>query len=307
MSNKKKDIDRSTLYSINSPFDLLHADIADIRFMAKSAAEPHYCLVIVDLFTKKIYTYPMKKRHLLKKKMELFYNDIAEKHANDNNGRMRLQTDLEFQQTEIKKLSKKFNIELFSTKVREGKAFATEQKIRELKKLLLKSKNNDRRNKIKINPNKLIQRATNNLNKTPTKKYGIEPETVEEKSLTDDRFREIYDFHRLGKIKQDFGRRDRFNAKKDKRRNRKLREPLEIGEKVLVLSERLKKKDAPGFLYKSTTQNRSFFNKDKVFVVKKRVQQGDNFYYWLSADNSDKIDNKRYIRQELFALKRQWK
>ena len=234
----------------------------------------------------------MKKRHLLKKKMELFYNDIAEKRANYNNGRMSLQTDLGFQQTEIKKLNKDFKVDMFSTKVRGDKAFGAEPKIRELKKLLLKSKNNDRRNKIKINLNKLIQRATKNLNKTPTEKYGIEPETVEEKSLTDDRFRELYDFHRLGKIKQDFGRRDRLNAEKDKRRNRKLREPLEIGEKVLVLSERLKKKDTPGFLYKSTTQKRLFFNKDKVFVIKNRVQQGDNFYYWLSADNSDKIDNK---------------
>ena len=190
---------------------------------------------------------------------------------------MRLQTDLEFQQTEIKKLNKDFKVDMFSTKVRGDKAFAAEPKIRELKKLLLKSKSNDRRNKIKINPNKLIQRATKNLNKTSIKKYGIEPETVEEKSLTDNRFRELYDFHRLGKIKQDFGRRDRFNAEKDKRRNRKLREPLEIGEKVLVLSERFKKKDTPGFLYKSTTQNRLFFNKDKVFVIKKRVQQGHNF------------------------------
>ena len=56
----------------------------------------------------------------------------------------------------------------------------------------MRSKNNGKRNKIKINPNNLIQRATNNLNKTPTEKYGIEPETVEEKSLTDDRFREIF-------------------------------------------------------------------------------------------------------------------
>ena len=173
---QKKDIDRSTLCSINSPFDLLHADIADIRFLAKSAVDPHYCLVVVDLFTQKIYTYPMKKRHLLAKKMELFYNDLGEKR--NLNDKMRLQVDLEFQQNEIKKLNKKHNVDMFSAKVRGGKAFAAEQKIRELKKLLLKSKNNDKRNKIKINPNKLIQRATSNLNKTPTEKYGIEPETV---------------------------------------------------------------------------------------------------------------------------------
>ena len=44
---------------------MLHADIADLRFLAKSAADPKYCLLLVDLFTSKIYVYPMKKRSLL--------------------------------------------------------------------------------------------------------------------------------------------------------------------------------------------------------------------------------------------------
>ena len=65
----KKDIDNSTLYSFNGPFQLLHADIADIRSFSKSEADPHYCLLFDDLFTQKIYTFPMKKRNLLKKKM----------------------------------------------------------------------------------------------------------------------------------------------------------------------------------------------------------------------------------------------
>ena len=46
----------------------------------------------------------MKKRHLLKKKMELFYEEISNKRSNET---MRLQTDLEFQQNEIKELNKK--------------------------------------------------------------------------------------------------------------------------------------------------------------------------------------------------------
>ena len=169
--------------------------------------------------------------------MELFYEDVSDKHS-ENKKKMRLQTDLEFQQNEIKKLNKKFNIEMFSTNVRGGKAFAAEQNIRDLKKLLLKSKNIDKRNKKKINPKKLIEKATNNLNKTATQKYGIEPETVEEKSLIDDNFKELYEFHRLTKIGKDFDTRDRFNTKQDQRNNRKLREPLEIHEKVLAQAER---------------------------------------------------------------------
>ena len=44
---------------------------------------------------------------------------------------MKLQTDLEFQQNEIKRLNEESNVEMYSTKVREGKAFVAEQKIRE--------------------------------------------------------------------------------------------------------------------------------------------------------------------------------
>ena len=50
------------LYSFKGPFELLHGVIVDIRFLAKSSAVvPKYCLLLVDLFTFKIYTYPIKK------------------------------------------------------------------------------------------------------------------------------------------------------------------------------------------------------------------------------------------------------
>ena len=45
---------------------------------------------------------------------------------------MRLQTDL----NEIKKLNQKYNVEMFSSRVRGGKACAVEQKFREFKKLI---------------------------------------------------------------------------------------------------------------------------------------------------------------------------
>ena len=52
--NNRRNVDRSTLYGISKPFELLHADIADLRFLAKSAVDSKYCLLIVDLFTYKI-------------------------------------------------------------------------------------------------------------------------------------------------------------------------------------------------------------------------------------------------------------
>ena len=53
---------------------------------------------------------------------------------------MRLQTDLEFNQNKIKELNKKFDVDMFHTRLCGRKAFAAEQKIRELKKILLRSK-----------------------------------------------------------------------------------------------------------------------------------------------------------------------
>ena len=106
---------------------MVHGDIADTRFLAKSAVDPKYCLLLVDLFTSKSYVYPMKNRRLLAKKLCLFYEDIQNKRT----GKLRLQTDLEFKQNQIKKLNAKFNVEMFRTKISGGKAFAAEQKIRE--------------------------------------------------------------------------------------------------------------------------------------------------------------------------------
>ena len=77
---QKKDNDRSsTLYSIKAPFELFHADIANIKFLSKSAVDPHYCLLCVDLFSSKICTYPMKKRNLLAKKWSSFMKKLKQK------------------------------------------------------------------------------------------------------------------------------------------------------------------------------------------------------------------------------------
>ena len=132
----KSNVDHSTLHSVGKPFELFHADIADTRFLAKSAIDPKYSLLLVDLFSSKVYIYPMKNRSLLAKKLKLFYEDINNKRT----GRMHLQTDLEFKQNQILKPNDEFNREMFHTRLRGGKAFAAEQKIREFKKLLFRGK-----------------------------------------------------------------------------------------------------------------------------------------------------------------------
>ena len=136
---QKKNIDRSTLYTVNGPLQFFHADVAFLKFLAKSAVDPKYALVCVDLFTSKVYVYTMRKKSNLVNKLETFYKEIESKR--NKNEKMRLQTDQEFQQNEIKKLNVKYNVEMFSSRIRGGKAFAAEQKIRELKKIIFKTKN----------------------------------------------------------------------------------------------------------------------------------------------------------------------
>ena len=62
-------------------------------------------------------------------KMKLFYDEVKEKRKGKH---MRLQIDTEFQQVKIKSLNDENNIEMFTSSLRGGKAFAAEQKIREL-------------------------------------------------------------------------------------------------------------------------------------------------------------------------------
>ena len=146
---------------------------------------------------------------------------------------------------------------MFSSRTRSGKAFAAEQKIREFKKILFKSKRLHKATKAKrLDSKKLIRKAVENMNKTNSQKYGLPPETVEQKTLSDNNFREIYDFHRIVRVSKDAARYKRQNIRLDKElnsRSKQLREPLTVGE-VLVLAERLKKKDAPGSLFKSTAE-----------------------------------------------------
>ena len=121
----------------------------------------------------------MKRRSLLAKKMVISYQDIAKKRM----GRMHVKTDCEFEQMNIKKSNKEFDVDMYSTNLRGGKAFAAEQKIREWKKLLLRNKRIKKSLGKQVKSNKLIKKATFNLNNTCSIKYGFSPEQIEEKSL----------------------------------------------------------------------------------------------------------------------------
>ena len=144
--------------------------------------------------------------------------------------------------------------------------FAAEQKIRELKTRAAKLNIQ----KLKLSPIKKILKSAANMNSVISKKYGLSPEEVETRSLSDEKFRALFHFHRIEKTRQVHERLNRYNKKKYRCKKKKGRDKLNIGEKVLVLAERIKKTPAPGKFYKLLVQNITYFNGDEIFNEKKK-------------------------------------
>ena len=123
---------------------------------------------------------------------------------------MRLQVDQEFQQVRIKDLNDLNNVKMFSTNLRGGEAFAAEQKIRELKTRIAKLNTQ----KLKISPQKNIEMSTANMNIQPSRKYGLSPDEIERKALNSERFRAVFNMHRIQKTQKLNERQDRYDKKK---------------------------------------------------------------------------------------------
>ena len=47
----KREIDRSTLYSFDGPFPLIHTDARNLEFSGKSVTTPRYVLLAVELYS----------------------------------------------------------------------------------------------------------------------------------------------------------------------------------------------------------------------------------------------------------------
>ena len=92
----------------------------------------------------------------------------------------------------------------------------------------------------RIKSNELIRKATFNLNNT---RSGYSPQQIEEQAL-DPKMRKYFKevliivlIKVLIKVKENRDQLERFDAKVD-RRNKRLREHLDIDEKVFILAER---------------------------------------------------------------------
>ena len=110
----------------------------------------------------------MKSHKQILQKMKLFYDEVKNKRKAKC---MRLQVDNELQQVKIKDLNDLNNVDMFTTSLRGGKAFAAEQKITELKTWIAKLNIQ----KLEISCAKIIERSALNMNLMKNKKYGLSP------------------------------------------------------------------------------------------------------------------------------------
>ena len=96
------------------------------------------------------------------------------------------------------------------------------------------------------------------------------PKLWKKRSLSSDRYKEWFDIRCVRKVSKAINRYERYQTKKYLKKKKQLRVPLEIGEDVLILSLRIRKKDAPGKFYKSSIDNKTSFNGQNIFQVTNR-------------------------------------
>ena len=155
----------------------------------------------------------MKSRKQILQKMKLFYDEVRNKRKGK---RMRLQVDNEFQQVKVKDLNDLNNVNMFTTSLCGGKAFAAEQKVRELKTQIAKINIQ----KLKISPSKIIERSTLNMNLMKSRKYGLSPEEIERRYLAGERFKTIFNMHRPEKTQKLQRRLDDYDVRKYSQREK---------------------------------------------------------------------------------------
>ena len=199
-------------------------------------------------------------------------------------------------------LNKKYNVAMFSTSIRGSKAFAAEQKIRELKKRIFRFKSLEKRlSKKRVKPLEIIQEVVLNMNSLSSAKYKITPDKAEERSLRSEVDRERIHFAWLRKVSSRKVIAKRSEQKLYKRKKFTLRNPLDVREEVFGLAGRLNKKDSPGKFYKSSVENNSYFDKKKTHLITNRKIIDGKYFYWLkSVENEKKLKN-RFQRKKIYS------
>ena len=72
--------------------------------------------------------------------------------------------------------------------------------------------------------------------------------------------------------------------------------------KVHILIGQMKKKDSPGLFYKSSTDNKSFFNRQQKFLIVNRQKIDGKYFYWLKNTRASEKLKIRFQREEIFGI-----
>ena len=163
--------------------------------------------------------------------------------------------------------------------VKGGKTFAAEQKLRKLKKRIFRLKTLNKKVSKRISPYKIIKKSVDNMNSLPTAKYKQIPNEIENNTLSSQANRKRFNFSRLKKISQEKTKLERFHTKIYRRKKLKLRSLLGLREELLIFAARIRKKDSPGKFYKSSVDNKSYFNKKETFLIRNRQKIYQKYFY----------------------------
>ena len=123
--------------------------------------------------------------------------------------------------------------------------------------------------KLKITPIKIILNSAQNMNNMKSEKYGLSLEEIEKRSLSGEQFKTLFNMHRIEKTKLLHDRLDRYDQKKYYMKRRRLRDNLNISEKVLVLAEEKKR---------NLHQESSISSLFKTFLILTKRRQGQYYY-----------------------------
>ena len=188
---------------------------------------------------------------------------------------------------------------MFTSPVRGGTTFAAEQKIKELKTRVSKLD----AQKFKISPAKIVQNSILNVSLMKSVKYDLCSKEIEKQSLAGEQFKTVFNMHGIKKSQRLHGRLDKYDVMKYSAKREKLKERLFVGEKILALGERIKKKAAPCKFDKKSVQNFSYLNKSKTFIIRKiRTIDGVKYYGLENSQNYKKL-TKSFQRTELFTVR----
>ena len=211
-----------TQFAVSDKGQRFQADLADISYLRPTAHEPKYVLVIVDVYSQRVYLYGLYKTD---KSIDAFkqFLENTKRIRNEDNVQVYVQTDegTEFFNKSLLQLFKNNGVKLFTTSMNRGHAFMAEQKIRELKKKMTKLKSLSS----KLPIAKTFKTIESNMNITRIGYMGLSPIEIEE-TYTDPTRNALRKLYIGKKITDQRIKQQRYTLKKDKRKKVK---PLMVG------------------------------------------------------------------------------